>query len=86
MTANAAYMDSPGGARVVEVRGNVGRTARLYPACWWALWLRPWWSCVHSGAIRSAVSRWTCGVIGFPECRSAPCSITSSSSQPVVRC
>jgi hypothetical protein len=32
--ANAPYMDSPGGARLVEVAGNGDWTARLYPACW----------------------------------------------------
>jgi Ca2+:H+ antiporter len=30
---NAPYMDAPGGARGVEVIVNLGRTARLYPAC-----------------------------------------------------
>jgi len=52
---NAPYMDSPGGARIVEVAGNGEWTARLYPACWWAGLLWPWWSCVHSGAIRATV-------------------------------
>jgi len=63
---------------------NKDWTARLYSACSWAWLLWPWWSCVHSGAIRAAVSRWTWGVIGFPEWRSVPFSITSLSSQPVV--
>ena len=31
MLAIAAYMDSLGGARVVDVTGNLGQTARLYP-------------------------------------------------------
>ncbi len=34
MEFNARYMDSPGGARGVEVMVNKGRTARLDPA-WW---------------------------------------------------
>jgi len=59
------------------VTGNVDWTARLYPACWWALWLWPWWSCVHWCPIRSTVSRWTCNVIEFHQCRSSPFSITS---------
>jgi len=63
---------------------NVEWTAHLYPACWWASWLWPWGSGVHSGTIRAAVSWWTWGVIGFPEWRSLPFALTSSSSQPVV--
>lgn len=30
---NARYMDAPGGARGGEGMANLGRTARLYPAC-----------------------------------------------------
>jgi len=58
-------MDAPSGASVMSEMGNRDRTARLYPACGWAVLLQPWWKYARRIPIRATVSWWTWGVTGL---------------------